>query len=224
VPSRRLVDTRTSVGGSPRLGPGGQLQVQVVANGSATAAVSLNITAVDPSAAGFVTAWPCGSERPNVSNLNPEPGVTKPNLVNVRVGAGGSVCLYTSQGTDLVVDLLAEYRPGAHARYAALPPQRLLDSRSQDKPRHQSNLSYVLPMGSVVAAQVNLTATDAGSAGFLTGYPCLTDQWPGTSNVNFVASIASANSALLTNSRGYSCVFASKQTELVVDIFGIWTN
>ncbi|MCU1400526.1 MAG: hypothetical protein JWN62_3635, partial [Acidimicrobiales bacterium] len=212
VAARRLVDTRLGLGGSVRLSPGQQIQVPVVAAGSATTAVSLNVTAVDPSVAGFVTAWPCGSDRPNVSNLNPEPGVTQPNLVNVRVGAGGAVCLYSSQETDLVVDLLAEYRPGATARYSALAPQRLLDTRAQNKPRFQGNLAYTLPMGSIVAAQVNLTATDAQSSGYLTGYPCMTDPWPGTSNVNYVARVASANSALLTNSRGYSCVYSSSAT------------
>jgi len=224
VASRRLVDTRTGVGGSTRLAAGQQVQIPVVAAGSASTAVSLNITAVAPRAAGFVTAWPCGTDRPNVSNLNPEPGVTQPNLVNVRVGAGGAVCLYTSQETDLVVDLLAEYQPGAAARYAALNPQRLLDTRVQDKPRSQSNLAYVLSMGSVVAAQVNLTATGAAGSGFLTGYPCMTDPWPGTSNVNFVAGVDSANSALLTKSRGYACVYASKAVDVVVDLFGIWTT
>ncbi len=222
--ARRLVDTRSGQGGSTRLQPGQTLAVQVVPTGSATTAVALNITAVDPSAAGFVTAWPCGVTRPVVSNLNPEPGVTQPNFVNVRVGTSGMVCLYSSQETDLVVDLQAEYRPGATTRYASLPPQRLLDSRDHNAARHQSNLSYLVSMGSVVAAQLNLTATGATSAGYLTGYPCLTDQWPGTSNVNYVRSTASANSALVTNSRGYSCIFASTPTDAVVDIFGVWTN
>jgi hypothetical protein len=224
VPSRRLVDTRVGVGGSLRLRPGQTLEVPVVAPSSTTTAVALNVTAVDPAVAGFVTAWPCGVAQPLVSNLNPEPHVTAPNFVNVRVGTGGKVCLYSSQETDLVVDLLDEYRPGATARYASMAPLRLLDSRDQDAPRHQSNLSFLLAMSGVVAAQVNLTATDAPMAGFLTGYPCLTDQWPGTSNVNYVASVASANSALLNNSRGYACVYASTQTQLVVDLFGIWTS
>ena len=221
--SQRLVDTRIGVGGSSRLGPNGAMEVTVVAPGSAATAVSLNVTAVDPAAAGYVTAWPCGTERPNVSNLNPEPTVTQPNLVNVRVGVDGKVCLYTSQETDLVVDILGEYVPGAAARYAALPPQRLLDSRIDGVPRHASNDSFLVTMGTVVAAQVNLTATDADKAGFLTGYPCLINPWPGTSNVNYVRRVASANSALLTGSRGYTCVYASSATDVVIDIFGIWT-
>ncbi len=224
LPSRRLVDTRTGLGGSARLAVGQMIQIPVVGTGSTSTAVALNVTAVDPSAAGFVTAWPCGTERPTVSNLNPEPGVTQPNLVNVRVGAGGAVCLYTSQETDIVVDLLAEYRPGAVARYRAFAPQRLLDTRVQDRPRHASNNASVVPIGSVVAAQVNLTATGAAAPGFLTGYPCLSNPWPGTSNVNFTAGVASANSALLTGTRGYTCVFGSTATEVVVDVFGAWTN
>ena len=80
--SQRLVDTRTGVGGSGRLGPGGSIEVVVIGPGSTATAVSLNITAVDPAAAGFVTAWPCGTARPNVSNLNPEAAITQPNLVN----------------------------------------------------------------------------------------------------------------------------------------------
>jgi len=221
--SRRLVDTRTGVGGSGRLGPGGAIEVTVVEPGSAATAVSLNVTAVDPAAAGYVTAWPCGTVRPNVSNLNPEPLITQPNLVNVRVGADGKVCLYTSQETDLVVDILAAYVPGAAARYAALAPQRLLDSRIDGVPRHASNDSFLVTLGSVVAAQVNLTATDADKAGFLTGYPCLMNPWPGTSNVNFLRRVASANSALVTGSRGFSCVYPSTTADVIIDIFGIWT-
>jgi hypothetical protein len=224
VAARRLLDTRIGLGGNVRLAPGQQIQLPVVGAGSTATAVSLNVTAVDPSASGFVTAWPCGTERPNVSNLNPEPGITRPNLVNVRVGSGGAVCLYTSQETDLVVDLLAEYRPGATARYTAFTPQRLLDTRVQDIPRHASNNSVVVPMGPVVAAMVNLTATDAVAPGYLTGYPCLSTVWPGTSNVNYAAELASANSALLTGTRGYACVFSSSATDVVVDVFGAWTN
>ena len=220
--SQRLVDTRSGIGGG-RLGPGSGIEVAVVAPGSAATAVSLNITAVEPAAAGFVTAWPCGTERPVVSNLNPEPAITQPNLVNVRVGVGGKVCLYSSQETDLVVDILAQYVPGAPARYAPLAPQRLVDSRVDGGARHASNDAFLIAMGAVVAAQVNLTATDADKAGFLTAYPCLMNPWPGTSNVNFVRRTASANSALITASKGYSCVYPSTTTDVIVDVFGIWT-
>jgi hypothetical protein len=220
--TRRLVDTRTGQGGVTRLPAGGIVEVAVTTPGSATTAVALGITAVDPSADGFLTAWPCGSPRPTVSNLNPEAGVTRPNLVNVRVGVGGKVCLFSMQPTDLVVDLLGEYRTGGGARYAALTPQRLLDSRSGGRPSHASNLSDVIALGTLTAAQVNLTATDPERAGYLTAYPCLSTPWPGTSNANFDAAETTAGAALMGSSRGYGCVFSSTATQIVVDLFGVW--
>ena len=72
--NRRLADTRTGEGGVSRLSAGDTIEVAVTTAGSSTTAVALGVTAVDPSIAGFVTAWPCGGIRPVVSNLNPEAG------------------------------------------------------------------------------------------------------------------------------------------------------
>lgn len=68
-------------------------------------AVFLNVTAVAPSGAGFVTAWPCGEERPWASNLNYTAGDVVPNAVLAKIGDGGKVCFYTHAETDLVVDV-----------------------------------------------------------------------------------------------------------------------
>jgi hypothetical protein len=220
--TRRLADTRTGAGGISRLAPGDVVEIAVTSAASSTTAVALGVTAVDPSANGFVTAWPCGGARPLVSNLNPEAGVTRPNLVNVRVGRGGKVCLFSLQATDLVVDLLGEYRNGSGARYAALAPQRLLDTRAGGRPSHPSNLSDLVPLGALTAAQVNLTATRSEAAGYLTAYSCLSEPWPGTSNANFGAGDTVAGAALMSSSRGYGCVYSSAVTDLVVDIFGVW--
>ncbi|MEK7424878.1 MAG: hypothetical protein AAB131_13690 [Actinomycetota bacterium] len=222
--AERLVDTRSGLGGSPRLASLGEMSIPVTSSSasSSTTAVALSITAVDPSTSGFVTAWPCGTPRPTVSNLNPVTGITRPNLVNVRVGAGGRVCLFTSGETDLVVDKVAEYRVGSGARYTAVTPQRLLDTRVDGHRYHASNLADVVPLGELVAAQVNLTATETSAAGFLTAYPCLGSPWPGTSNANFGAADTTASAALMASSRGYGCVFSMVPTQLVVDISGVW--
>jgi hypothetical protein len=221
VTARRVADTRIGLGGSPRLQPGQTLQLPVVSPGTAVA-VALSITAVDPSTNGYITAWPCGTTRPTVSNLNPVAGVTRPNLANVRVGSGGAVCVFSLEATDLIVDLVGEYRAGSGAKYAVVRPQRLLDTRPFNHRFHQSNLSEVIPLGSIVAAQVNLTATETSAAGFLTAYPCLTTPWPGTSNTNYAAADTSAAAALMIPSRGYGCVYSLVPTQLVVDIFGVW--
>lgn len=217
---RRLVDTRTGIGGSTRLGGGQTIVVPVVPPGSTTRAVQLNLTAVDPGADGFVTAWPCGGPRPLVSNLNPAVGVTRPNLANVRVGSAGDVCIYTSQPTDLLVDLLAEYRPDAPARFAAVPPQRVLDTRIQPRPG-VAGQAVATALGSVTT-QVNLTVTEAAAAGYATVYPCLSSPLPTASNLNFGPGESTANAGIMQPGRGYGCVWTSSAAAVIVDVVGVW--
>ena len=63
------------------------------------------VTGVEPDAAGFVTVWPCGGQRPTASNLNLAPGRISPNLIMSKIGIGGKVCIYTQSPTHLVADL-----------------------------------------------------------------------------------------------------------------------
>ena len=70
----------------------------------------LNLTATEPTAESFVTAWPDGQARPLASNLNVLAGKTAPNLVVVKVGTGGKVDLYNNAGsTHLVADVAGWY-------------------------------------------------------------------------------------------------------------------
>jgi hypothetical protein len=161
---------------------------------------------------------------PFVANLNPQAGVTRPNFVNVRVGANGKVCLYTLQDTDLVVDKFGEYRPGAAARYGAVNPTRLLDTRNGFSQRHPSDLSFTFPVGDIVAAQLNVTATNPGAGGFLTSFSCVNSTRPLVANVNYGPGETTGNSALAPAGRGYSCVFPYTRADVVVDLFGVWTT
>ena len=61
-------------------------------------AVVLNVTVTDPNYTGFVTVWPAGAAVPLASTLNYTFGQTVPNLVMVKLGAGGQVSLYNSAG------------------------------------------------------------------------------------------------------------------------------
>ena len=68
--------------------------------------VVVNITAVGPGARGYVTAYPCGAERPNTSALNYAADVTGANEIITDLSADGELCLFTDQATDLVVDVV----------------------------------------------------------------------------------------------------------------------
>jgi hypothetical protein len=72
------------------------------------AAVSLNVTVVDPLGSGFVTVYPCG-DRPLTSNLNYIAGEIVPNAVLAPVSPDGEVCFYSSSPANLVADINGWY-------------------------------------------------------------------------------------------------------------------
>jgi hypothetical protein len=76
-------------------------------------AVTLNITATEPTGPGFVTVWPCDQTQPLASTLNYAAGDTVANLSITTVAADGSVCLYTEAAAHLVVDVDGARRPTA---------------------------------------------------------------------------------------------------------------
>ncbi len=109
VAPSRLLDTRNGVGApSARVGAGREVTLQVTGRGGVPAnatAVTLNVTAVRPTANTFLTIYPDGETMPTASSLNPDANAVSANLVIAKVGAGGRVKLYNDQGN---VDLLAD--------------------------------------------------------------------------------------------------------------------
>ena len=70
----------------------------------------LNVTVTQPDVAGFLAVYPCGTAQPTVSNVNFQGGETRPNLVDVKVGTGQSVCVVSNVGSHVIVDLLGWYQ------------------------------------------------------------------------------------------------------------------
>lgn len=111
----RLMDTRPApehnVG--PRttpLGPGETYELQVTgAVGDCSlpteaTAVALNVTAVDPTAASYLTLFPAGAQRPTVSNVNFTAGAAPtPNKAIVRLSDGGELGIFNAFGDVHVV-------------------------------------------------------------------------------------------------------------------------
>lgn len=67
-------------------------------------AMVFNATATETNGAGFLTAFPCNSTRPNASNVNFVAGQTVPNMV-IAATDGGDVCLFNSAATHWIVDV-----------------------------------------------------------------------------------------------------------------------
>ena len=118
----RVLDTR--VGGATRDGqqaggglrPGNTVLRLPVAGRvgvpSSATAVILNVTVTGALGSGYLTAYPSGVAVPDTSNVNFVAGQTIPNAVVVGVGPDGSVCLFTSASTHVIVDVTG-YLSGA---------------------------------------------------------------------------------------------------------------
>jgi hypothetical protein len=210
--------------------------VEVAVSGRAgvpsdASSVALNVTVVDPDGAGFVTAYPCGTTKPNASTLNFRAGQTVANLTLVKIGEGGKVCITSDRAAHLIADVTA-FSPAATS-LGTLSPARLLDTRRSPTAdgrysftgRMNANVVTYLPVigragipSTATAAVLNLTITDPESAGFLTAYPCGSPK-PNTSNVNFTPGQTVANlSVIKIGTAGKICLVSDKSTQLIVDI------
>ena len=103
----------------------------------------LNVTAVSPQKAGFLTVWSGEGPRPNTSTVNYAAGKVVPNLTYVKTmpcpsgscnGATGAARyrLYTSATTHIVVDLVGVVDDGTEVdgmRFTPMSPTRIVDSR-----------------------------------------------------------------------------------------------
>jgi hypothetical protein len=107
----RIVDTRNGTGGfTSQLGPNASMPVTVAGNGGVPAnatAVVLNVTVTGPTAASDLTVWPDGALLPVASDLNFAMGQTVPNLVVVKLSAGGKIDIRNDFGsTSIIVDVV----------------------------------------------------------------------------------------------------------------------
>jgi len=118
----RLLDTRPGFStvdgqfsGTGAIGSGGTQNLTVIGRGGVpiggVGAVALNITAVTPSAAGYLTAWgtgtTIGNAPPQTMAVNFAAGAVIPSLVIAQVGPNGQVSISNSLGsTNVIVDVV----------------------------------------------------------------------------------------------------------------------
>ena len=241
----RLLDSRgggTTIDGQSAAiglrGTGSTTELVVTGRGGVAAgatAVVLNLTVTEPRSPGFATVWPCGSPRPNASNVNYGTGRSLAAAVISKVGAGGKVCLYTQKATHLVVDVNGFFPAGSP--YASRLPARLLDTRPGEPTidgqgagggtRPAGTTTEVVVGGragvpaNANAAVLNVTATQAQGTGFVAVWPCGSPR-PNASTLNLVngATVSNLVVAKLGTGGGKVCVYNQSPTQLVVDLSG----
>ena len=216
----RVADSRSGLGFPGAIAAGATVRLDVGAAASVppgAVAVALNVTATRTQAAGFVTVFPCAAPLPATSNVNTVAGRDVANEVIVGVATDGSVCVFSNQSTDLVVDLLGVF--GSGDRFSPIAPTRLLDSRN-GVPLAPGEVRVVGVGPGSRAVAVNLTSTRSAGAGFVTAFPC-GGAIPGSSNLNIAAGRDTSNQAMLGIGEANSiCIVSSVKTDIIVDLQG----
>lgn len=229
-PPTRVLDTRNAIGtAGGKVGAGEVVRLDLSAAVTpSTAAVSLAVTATEPEADGYITAFGCADGRPDSSNLNYETGATVPNLVIVNPDEDGDVCVFTFAATHLLIDLGGTYEWGAGLGFSGDGPRRVLDTRSTARATAGSitRVQLASPDATEVpsAVTVNLTAAEPQAWGYVTAYPC-DQQRPEVSNLNYIGGRTVAGLATVKLAAdGSLCLFSFGATHLIVDLAGSYSS
>ena len=213
MPPQRVADTRTDsaerlVGGTRHTIDFGALLPD-----DATA-VALYVTAARPAARGYLSTGPCDAE-PSGATVNFGAGTPRGAPTITAIGETGTVCVFSSVDTDLVVDLQGTFvADGSGARMTPLAtPRRLHDTRETGRLD-----TVVVEVGSGLdAVAVNLGAARAGAVGYLSASSCAEPRL--AANVNFAPGAAVSSSAIVpVDDDGTFCVFASEAVDVIIDL------
>jgi hypothetical protein len=240
VPLKRAADTRNTGGAIPA---GATLNVPIAGQWGvpvgATAAV-LNVTVTGVARGGFTTVFPGKTGRPTTSNLN-SAGEDRANQAIVKLGADGSVDVFSENGSQIIVDVAGYFTSDTAALsrsglFIPIAPLRVLDTREVKdaegkvvKPGADSTTYARVGeqggidtccAGSVVT---NVTAVDAANAGFVTVYVTGSSK-PDTSSLNPAKGETVPNHATTAlGTSGDIAIHTTAGAHFIVDAFGWYT-
>ncbi len=251
----RWMDTRGQAGaplpanflGVPR--KAADLETVLVSNLPSTAisdmadvqALVVNITAARPNTTGFLRALPTGTTGATHSNVNYTVGVASANTAIVPITGAGSISVFTTKTTDIIVDVVGYITSTAadassYGLFIPIAPGRAFDSRAGAAPPFIAGESRTVQITDLVAPTIpplplvpgdeaigvsaNLTVVSPPNTGFLTVYPGPAQ--PATSNLNFAPGKTVANAALLALNLPDGTVIAkiSNPGHVVIDLNG----
>ena len=223
----RAIDTRATA----RVTPTAPLVLTLAGSFNVPAgaiAVTLNVTATDASATGYLTVYPTGDAPPPSSNVNYVANVASPNSVIVKLGTGGRITIATVVPVNVIVDVFGWCGPGGTDRLLPIAPGRVLDTRPTGKVGPAAPLIVQIaghpgvPATGATAAVLNVTAVNAEAQGYLTVYPA--DQVrPDTSSVNYASASPVANLVIAPLSAdGKVAIFSERRTDVIIDVTGWW--
>lgn len=225
----RIVDTRSGLGTEAApLGAGCTMTIRTKFDPVGVRALVVTITALSPATTGYLIPYACGTPRPSLAVVRATANRITSGTATVPLGVGGTICLYSTVTTPVVVDLFGGYATAGRFKYQPVTTARLYDTRSTGVRVAAGSTVRVkvvgrarVPVGAT-AATFTLHGTAATGAPAVTVYGCTAGR-PG------VTSLAATAGADITNqvfsnisSTGEVCVYVggSGSLHLTLDISG----
>jgi hypothetical protein len=225
VAPTRVVDTRET---GQRISAGGTLTVDLSAlapalAGADAAAAAVNVTAVDEATGGFLTVYPCGTERPLASSVNFLAGQPRGALATTLLRQPDrALCVFSNTATNVVVDLQGVFVLSDGLLFDPVTPDRVLDTRNTGR---FPTIAIQAPPGAKAVA-ATLTVTGSNFAGFLTAYPCsLGFNLPVVSSVNWLPGETVAGAVFVpVADDGTFCMTSNAPVDVIVDVTGVFSE
>ena len=236
----RVVDTRRTDFpqglGAPSFGNRESRPLPVLANSPCLQglpqqplAYSFNVTVapVHGQPLNYLTIWPSDQQQPYVSTLNNPTATAVANAAIVPAAANGDVSVFTSNSTDVIIDINGYFAAPGQGGYSFYPvaPCRVLDTRNNyGQPfQHELTVSVVgspcAPPSSATAYVFNATVVPPGFLDYLTLWPDGLMQ-PLASTLNAYDGLVTSNMAIIPTTNGSIDAYASQLTHLILDISG----
>ena len=234
VTPTRVLDTRTGLGTAQvRVPANGSVDLPVAGAGivpsTGASAVVLAVSAVAPSAGGWLTAYPTGTTRPTTAHVRYDADAAMTGVVVSRTGTGGKVTIQSTAETDLLVDVVGWFRTGGD--HVALAPSRVLDTRiglgaPTGRVAAGSTVSVPVlgragvPTVGVAAVSITLTPIAPTATTAVTAYASGTTR-PTPANVTVASGRTRVNAVVVpVGADGSITVHTSAASYLVVDVQG----
>ena len=200
---------------------------------NSAAAYSLNVTIVpyNHQHLNYVTVWPEGEIRPNVSLMNSSDGRIKANAAIVPSG-NNAISIFSTDTTDVILDINGYFAVPGQATYQfyAVTPCRIVDTRGgHNGGTLQAGVErdYAIPPNCGIpsyatAYSFNVTVLPTqGELDFLTVWP-QGEAMPNTSTLNDYTGTIVANAAIVPAGPNNTTAFEpfNKPTDLLLDVNG----
>lgn len=234
----RTVDTRmmpfcTPEGNCATVGPvAASTEVSSVMTAPVDAIATIaNITAVYPSAIGYLTANDCPALFPGPqshSNINFVPGNAVANLTlspSLGIATGEQFCTVSQNSLHELIDVQGFFAPHTEGGlgYNSRTPSRVVDTRSGALLAAGQIIELDAPSNAETVV-INIATVGATFAGaFVSAGPCdvVKATTPTFSNVNAVIGSGVANAAIVpVDGDGKYCLYVSHTMHLLVDLMG----